>query len=196
MDPYHDSSFAVVVNARSPNVDPQAVFARLPIVPLKQKGIFVMTPTLTWWLRADMLIIERTADTRPGLRLLRRHKPVLAGGRGAVRNSLEGVNSISGEAANFATLGLDDRPIVGCDHPAVLAISIFSGGSSNGGSRQHTCNGGCATQCRCTLQEGAAAESLISHSQISFNYRLRSPNHCLSMPELLDVKWRAFSNSS
>src|ERR1700733_1700538 len=145
MNPYHDGSLAVVVDTWSPNVDPQTVLARLPIVPLEQKGIFVMIPTLTRRLRADVLIIERTADTRPRLRFLRRHKPVLARCRGAVRNSLEGVNSISREAANLAALGLDDRSIVGCDHPAVLAISILAGGSGNGCCRQHTCNGGCTS---------------------------------------------------
>src|ERR1700733_7818671 len=120
MNPYHDGSLAVVVDTWSPNVDPQTVLARLPIVPLEQKGIFVMIPTLTRRLRADVLVIERSADTRPRLRFLGRHKPALAPGRGAVWNSLEGMDSVSGKASNLATMGFHNRSIAGCNHPAVL----------------------------------------------------------------------------
>src|SRR5271168_1459975 len=102
MQPYHDRPFAIVVDAGSPNVHPQAVLSRLTVIPMEQERILVLIPAFPGRRRTNLLVVECTPDAGPWLRFLRRHKSVLSPGGGAVGNSLENMNSVARVSANLA----------------------------------------------------------------------------------------------
>ncbi len=66
MEPDHDRPFAVVGRG-GPDIDAQAVFAGLAIVPFEHERLFVVFPSGAGALRTHLPVIHRTAEARPGL---------------------------------------------------------------------------------------------------------------------------------
>src|SRR5271168_3561328 len=99
VQPHHDRPFLVVVNARRPDIDPQAIFTGDAIVPTEHPGLLIVLPAMTFRLGTYAAVLHGAAFRGPRLRLARRHKAARATGIVAVRDALEGEDAIANVTA-------------------------------------------------------------------------------------------------
>ena len=103
VEPHHDGTPAAVVEAARPDVDDQAFLGLLAPVRPSRKGAKLGPLTAIGrrlWGAADP--VNRAANARPWLRLLRRHEAVAPTRRRAIGNALEGVHAVSRNTTDLA----------------------------------------------------------------------------------------------
>lgn len=102
--PHHDGTLLAVVQARSPDVDPQAVFAGIAVVPVEGESVLVGTPAHTHRLGAGGTEHAAAAHAFPFVGRLGRHEALCLG----VGNTFIYIDTVLQESSHFARFGLGD----------------------------------------------------------------------------------------
>ena len=102
--PHHDGTLLAVVQARSPDVDPQAVFAGIAVVPVEGESVLVGTPAHTHRLGAGGTEHAAAAHAFPFIGRPRGHEALCLG----VGNTFIYIDTVLQESSHFARLGLGD----------------------------------------------------------------------------------------
>ena len=122
VEPHEHRALLRVRERRGEDVQPQAVLAHVVVVPVVAERVVRVRVPLLHVLRRAVAPPQGREHLRPGLRLLRRHEAVGAGGVGAVRDAEEVVDAAEHVAAHLAVLRVghgdrvadeEDRPVGG-----------------------------------------------------------------------------------
>ncbi len=160
--PNHDGAFTVVVDARRPHIEVEAVFVLDAVGPVEHPGVLVFGPTGACGLGRDVAVLHGAAQAGPWLGLGGGHETRGAFGAGAEGDAFEGVDAVAGVAADFSGGGFDDVGFAGGGDGGA------GGGAGVGRGRRlrscfrvqvgdEVCGGG-AGEDGCGLDQGTASE--------------------------------------
>ena len=132
VDPEHDGPLLPVLQRRREDVDPQAVFADVVVVPVVPERGELVRVSVLHHLRRRVPPPQCGEDVRPGLRLLRGHEPVGAGRVGSVGDAEEVVDAPQHVPPDLAVLSLRDGDVV-ADEQDRSVFGLWCGAGSAGG---------------------------------------------------------------